>query len=414
MGENKYKSGSKISKEEFLAQFGNETVDMMVKIRLAWKKGRVFPKIGDEYLAHFEIQIPWRERDINAWTYMGTVHWYCKKKTFGYPFPPKVNEGECYRIRVRKCIAEGGEGQYLLEEILEKNVHPENDSTLYNRILSEYLDQFEEKTEELLIYNEKDVIVKKEKFIFKGLIGVAGANILASEDGTYDLTSVSEGKLLILHDNKQFKDNQQIVLKKGTVYKVVVRKSKEKTPYVLRCLLERIVEAGVKNDELVNMAAKVESGIIWNAEGIGDFKISRNDGMSIASTELEWGDTGKTVDIDLESDMGSHLTANKCADYLRKILAEREDWQNRIFNCMVDETIGDDGLIEIWEGGDDEEDFRNITKEEFIKRISISYISISLDGMTTVYIDLDDMYTDHCYWIDILPDGEMSSHGLLG
>ena len=330
MSENKYKSGSKISKEEFLAQFGNETVDMMVKIRLAWKKGRVFPKIGDEYLAHFEIQIPWREGDINAWAYMGTVHWYCKKKAFGYPFPPKVNEGECYRIRVRKCIAEGGEGQYLLEEILEKNVHPENDSTLYNRILSEYLDQFEEKTEELLIYNEKDVIVKKEKFIFKGLIGVAGANILASEDGTYDLTSVSEGKLLILHDNKQFKDNQQIVLKKGTVYK----------------------------------AAKVESGIIWNAEGIGDFKISRNDGMSIASTELEWGDTGKTVDIDLESDMGSHLTANKCADYLRKILAEREDWQNRIFNCMVDETIGDDGLIEIWEGGDDDEDFRNITKEE--------------------------------------------------
>jgi len=55
-----------------------------------------------------------------------------------------------------------------------------------------------------------------------------------------------------------------------------------------------------------------------------------------------------------------------------------------------------------------------ISKEEFIKRISISYISISLDGMTTVYIDLDDMYTDHCYWIDILPDGEMSSHGLLG
>ena len=43
---------------------------------------------------------------------------------------------------------------------MEKNVHPENDSTLYNRILSEYLDQFEEKTEELLIYNEKDVIVK--------------------------------------------------------------------------------------------------------------------------------------------------------------------------------------------------------------------------------------------------------------
>ena len=78
---------------------------------------------------------------------------------------------------------------------------------------------------------------------------------------------------------------------------------------------------------------------------------------------------------------------------------------------MADETAGDDGTIETWEG---EDDFSHITREEFVSRLCISTINIDSDGLVEVFVDLDDMFTDHCYWIDIYPDGEISSHGLAG
>ena len=418
MSDTGFKSGESVSKNEFLSQFGTESVELIIKVSYAWKKGRSFPKVGDEYLARINYKIPWEVDEVHPMGHMGTVYWFSRKKVLGYPFTPKFKEECFYRIRAKKCIYEEHGGTYLLEEVLASEINPEDDSSLYNEVVSKYLSRFAENSEELTIYSETDVSVGKEKMKLKEVTGFSSCYFIASEDGSYSADNVLEGSLCILHDKKQFRENERLVFKKGAVYRVLVKRCLEGSKARRSFLLDRVVEKDVKDDELKVLGNNITGGGDWSVEGVGDFTVKRRNGISEVWTEIVWktvkaenGVSEKHCDINLACDAGSPLTAVRTSEILKTILSDKANWEKMIYNYMADETAGDDGTIETWEG---EDDFSHITREEFVSRLCISTINIDSDGLVEVFVDLDEMFTDHCYWIDIYPDGEISSHGLAG
>ena len=83
-----------------------------------------------------------------------------------------------------------------------------------------------------------------------------------------------------------------------------------------------------------------------------------------------------------------------------------------MFETVLNDLVDEDGMITTWEG-ESEGDVR-LTKDECKKRLSIISISLSSDGSGSVLVDLDEMFTDHAYNVDICSDGTYKAHGLIG
>ena len=404
-----FKQGDNISKEEFLAQFGDETEELVIKVFLAWEKSRQFPKIGDEYLANIQYDIPW-ERENSFVGYMGFIYWYCRKKPFGYPFPPKFREGCYYRIRARKCLY--SPNTFLLEKVLASDVKPENDKAIYDRVVSGLLSEYETTPEEITVFTEKDISVIHEVMKYKGVVGICSCPVISTGDGADE---TAEGSLVILHDNKQFKQNRWIVLKQGTICKLLVRRRKGSAS---NYLLERILETNVRDTALKNMGESIINDSIWSIEGVGDFTITRRSGHSEASGQIVWktvrtesGDADRTCYISLACDDGSPLTAVKSTKILKEIFSDRAAWEKKIYDYIADECAGDDGTIETWADVYGNAGIR-LAREEFTDRLCICYIYIDEDDFVEISVDMDGMFSDNTYKLGIAPDGTISSDGL--
>lgn len=418
MNERRFKLGGELTKEEFAAQFEETSEELLIKVNWSWERGdSPMPSIGNEVLTHMNYICPWTADETAPFGHGGQMFWFCKKKLIGYPYPPKFKRDACYKVRVRRCRYEETRNQLLLEEVVAENVNPAEDSSLYNSIASDFMERFEQKTKEVLIYNEQNVDVTKASGSLGGVIGSCYGFFLAVADSEESQPKAAQGRLIILHDTKLFKDNRQIKLKEKTIYRIRVRESKEKIEGNTLYLLEQLLASDVRNDELKQLGEEMLKPVPWMVEGVGEFLIDRESGDYIAHADIPWNspgseDGGYTVNVQMACDEENPRTAVKSSAIIRNIMEHKSEWENRIFDFIADECMdatGEEGLIETWE----EED-NMITREAFIKRLSVSYINIDEEGNSEVWIELDDMFTDHCYWLDVLADGRIESHGLMG
>ena len=79
---------------------------------------------------------------------------------------------------------------------------------------------------------------------------------------------------------------------------------------------------------------------------------------------------------------------------------------------MIEEFADENDMIVTWEG--EKEGDVTLTKEGFINRLRISNLWLKPDGSGSVWIDLDEMFTDHAYAVDINADGTFEAQGLMG
>lgn len=407
----RFQSTRNLSIEDFKSQFKDETEEVLIKIQWSWEKGNSKPEEKDGYvLNHINYTCPWTADKKAPFGHGGQMYWYGKKKIFGYPYPPRFKRNSYYYVRVRRCRFEDQPGFLYLEEVLDKNVDPEKNTALYEKVYNEYTSEFESSTEEILFYSELDRTTAGAKGKIKGVIGRVMAPVLVS-----DGDSVKQATLQIPFDSFNFKNNSGVSLKAGTIYRAKVKAASNNNTSRKSYMLIS-VEGKDSDTSLKEEGDRITSLYSHPAPDMndGDFLVSRRDGISESSAEVLWpapGNPEAKATIHLEC-TDNPMAATTTREQYLAILSRKENWDRAIYDLIVSECSNADG-VGIWGNGDDEGE-RTIPEDEFRHRLEISVISIDSEGVTTVWIELDEMFTDHCYWIDVNPDGTLNSHGLLG
>ena len=395
------------SKEEFLAQFEDTTKEITVMIRSSWDKGMgPFPKVGNESLANARINLPWLANEEYPFGRGGQIWWFCKRRSLGYPYPPRLKEKTCYKLRVRQFKT--GRDFYYLEDVIEKDVDVAKDDSIYEIVKQRMLGRYTGDPVELLFYNIENVDMSKVKNIPGLGMSSESAYFSAIKEEGSDKPVIADGGVRIPVDDRDFAKNRGIRLKAGKIYRVRARQIEQEDLKVFT--LEELLEKDVEDKELAELGRKALEPVSYVVDGIGEFTISRENQSLLARGIIgrDNTDAESEITVIMECDHDDPTRADKSAGLLRKIFDDIDATEHKIFAAIAEDIAGEDGNIEIW---DDEGS--SISKEDFMKRLSIGVINI--DGSEAeLIISLDDMFTDHVYSAYMDYDGNVRAGSLMG
>ena len=412
MEQNKFIQSNSISKEEFIAQFSDTSEEILIKVLSCWKKGDMpFKKFGKESLASLQYNNSWVKDKSLATNYRGYIYWFTKKSLFGYPYKPEFKPNICYRVRVRRVRPDisASYNYFLLEEVIEENVDMSKDDTLYNEAYNSFLADYDQKVQELLIYVTKDLDMSKETIKKSVLVAWYHTKFSAVTFMDTNKSTMIEGSLRVPCDNRNFAGNKTLKFKAGKVYKVTARHytgDNNSNAY----LLDKVIEENVNDALLATLGTEAQKPSTWNVEGVGEFDVKH----SVATTIITWDDNAKCTDaeIELDCDKDNPKTASAATAHLLKIMQNKSDFTSKVFTAIADHLADENGMIETWEG--ESQGDVHITRDEFIKRLSLTFIYIDVNGSGSVLVNLDGMFTDHGYEVFFGADGTFEANGLMG
>ena len=404
-----------ISKEEFMAQFEDESMEIIVKTRYGWKKGdRPFPKFGKESLADIHYHVPWLNDPEGPLGDYGRIFWFCKKSLFGYPYKPHFSEKVClYRLRVRPGRFSPSDmpnfRYFFLEEVLEEGVNLINDDTVYKKAVEDYFKDTEDKVTEMTILLNKDIDVSERTFLSPYAVNNYMRGFKAVRFADSGKTSMVEGQLEIPFDERNFSGNRNLKIKAGSSIKITARR-RTAQGWENSYVLDKILETDVRDNELRGVNEEALKPGKWHIDGLDDFDVKNGE----ATGWVLWdpSDENSDVEVTLICDSDNSKSAAMAGAHLTKILSDKKAFETKVYDAMVEDIVNEDGMIETWEDKDEGE--RTITKDEFVKRLRISYLTLNTDGSGSVMVDLDEMFTDHDYVVNINADGTCKAHGLIG
>ena len=401
-----------ISKEEFLAQFEKESMEITVEVRYGWHKGvKPFPLFGKESLASFDYLVPWLNDPEGPLGAFGEIFWFCKKSIFGYPYKPEFKVGKIYRLRVRpgKFSDRPRFRYFFLEEVLEENVNLFKDDTVYKNARDRYYKDTEAEAYEMSVLIGRDIDISKRKPNSQYSVNNVITSFNAVRFADSGKARMIDGLLEIPFDDRDFSCNRDIKLKAGSIIKISARRRTAREMDNVY-ILDKLLETDIKDDELKTLSTEALIPGKWHIDDIGDFDVKKGE----ASGKILWkpSDDTSEVNIALTCDPDNPKSAALAEAHLKKILEDKAAFEKNVYDAMAEELSGDDGLIETWEG-ETEGDVK-LTKEEFVKRLDITDLWLKHDGSGSVMVSLDEMFTDHAYAVDINADGSFEAQGLMG
>jgi len=182
--------------------------------------------------------------------------------------------------------------------------------------------------------------------------------------------------------------------KKGCIYRLKVRELADKTvpegripSFYNQFMVVEVLEEDVKNNELSAILKEYRKPVIITDEILGKFQLDKN--LSSFTGKINW--LGKNIGVHLDVNADSKGTWTKALKVLKVLFEEQKqrDLENRTFaaEALVD-------LANEWQQDEDEEG-TEITKSDFIRRISLTEIAVSSGGSFTAYYDDDDLFFGH-------------------
>ena len=409
---NMFIKDNSVSKQEFMAQFEGESMEIVVRIRDIWKKGRKpFPKFGRESLASADYNMPWlADQALRNGPY-GKLFWFCKKSLFGYPYKPEFNDHRIclYRLRVRKArfLDKPRAEHYFLEEILEENVDLIKDDEVYKNALGRYFADTDVKITEMTVLINHDFDISKREFLHPYSVNNFIAGFKAVRFADSGKARMIDGQLEIPFDARDFIGNRNLKISAGSIIKITARKrtAPEKENFFV---LDQLLETGVKDNELRSLGKEANTPGTWHIDGVeDDFDV--NDGEAVGWVTF---DNGNDVQVTLACDDDNLRSAASATPHLMKILENQAAFEAKVFEAVFEDLGNKDGTINTREG----ENMSSVTisKDEFIKRLRISDLWINPDGSGAVRVNLNSMFTDHACNVAIYADGTCESQGLIG
>ncbi len=190
---------------------------------------------------------------------------------------------------------------------------------------------------------------------------------------------IGEGQitwLLSEEQSREFGNSWPYNFKTGTIYRLIVRELKDKTipegylPSIAnRLMVVKVLDENINNSELLEILADYRKPILLNDNELGVFELNKD--LRWFEGKANW--LNNTITIYLEVSVDNQKTWTKALNYLRKYWSQQNQFDLELKQYAAEQLIE---LANDWQ----EETSNKITINEFIKRISLSTLSVSSGG----------------------------------
>ena len=233
----------------------------------------------------------------------------------------------------------------------------------------------------------------KGKYYTLLVSAIAYKNIITNE-------IIENENLLIVKEIEDTNHYFQIFRNK-TIVRLKVRKEKDSSDLYIRFLLEDVVDNDYKDDDLNIILEKYSRPVYYKDEELGDFEFDKS--IDMFSKNIEWNDDNISVlfkNIDKEVN-------KKSADIIKKIFANKKDVDKKLKDYISENMLED---ANSW----NDDDKPHISKEEFIKLITLTSITIIYENNITFYFDDGDIFSGYVIAVDSDYDFNFAEPYIIG
>ena len=233
----------------------------------------------------------------------------------------------------------------------------------------------------------------KGKYYTLLVSAIAYKNIITNE-------IIENENLLIVKEIEDTNHYFQIFRNK-TIVRLKVRKEKDSSDLYIRFLLEDVVDNDYKDDDLNIILEKYSRPVYYKDEELGDFEFDKS--IDMFSKNIEWNDDNISVlfkNIDKEVN-------KKSADIIKKIFANKKDVDKKLKDYISENMLED---ANSW----NDDDKPHISKEEFIKLIRLTSITIIYENNITFYFDDGDIFSGYVIAVDSDYDFNFAEPYIIG
>jgi hypothetical protein len=150
-----------------------------------------------------------------------------------------------------------------------------------------------------------------------------------------------------------------------------------------RIVLSKITKTDVPDQALADIATRLQKPVVVHDAVLGELTLERE--FSSYSGRATW--IQQEVDIDLEC--AAPDEPQSAIEKAVELLESQEKWQNQIDACAVSQ------LLELKNGGWRDEGEAEVSRSDFLKRMSLETISICHDGNFSFWFDDGDLFSGH-------------------
>ncbi|MDO6994630.1 DUF2262 domain-containing protein [Brachyspira innocens] len=182
---------------------------------------------------------------------------------------------------------------------------------------------------------------------------------------------IIENTHIIIHKKIEKAQEYLKILKDESIVRLKVRKEKDPDNFYINFLLEDIVDNDYKDDDLNIILEKYSEIIYYKDEELGDFELNKD--INSFKKEMYWTNNNILIFFDnINEDFNK-----RSVDIIKKIFANKKDIDRKLKECAAESIFKP----------------HNTEKEEFIKSISLTSISIYYENCITFYFKNSDGHT---------------------
>ncbi len=234
----------------------------------------------------------------------------------------------------------------------------------------------------------------KGKYYTLLVSAIAYKNIITNE-------IIENENLLIVKEIEDTKHYFQIFRNK-TIVRLKVRKEKDSSGLYIRFLLEDIIDTNYKDNDLNIILEEYSKPVYYKDEELGDFELDKS--INMFNKNIEWDNNNISISFEnIDEEVNK-----KSVDIIRKIFASKKDIEKKLKDYISE------NLIEDANSWNDDDDKPNISKEEFVKLITLTSINIIYEDNITFYFDDGDIFSGHVIAVDSDYDFNFAEPYIIG
>lgn len=151
--------------------------------------------------------------------------------------------------------------------------------------------------------------------------------------------------------------------------------------------VRKVLERDCREERLEKILAKFRQPVMLRLDTGEELVLEKSLGMF--SGEGYWNNEECHINMDVDEE-GS-VTAKDALKTWKQLIADCQEWDDKARKFAAEELTDN---ANDW-AQDEDENVKEITKEDFAKRLSISEVCVSTDGDFEIYYDDDDMFFGH-------------------
>jgi len=227
------------------------------------------------------------------------------------------------------------------------------------------------------------------------VLWTAHSYLLAYIDLATNELKEGEGRIVWPVTEKEEKDDVHFNrFKKGCIYRIKARELADKgvpegsnASFYNQFMVVEVLDENVENNELLALLEEYRKPVIITDETLGEFQLDKDLGLFFGN--INW--LGENARVALDVDTGDEETWTKALDALKILFGQQQKWDAECREFAADKLVE---LANEWQQDEDEES-GEITKTDFINRITLCELSVTSDGSFTAYYDDDDLFWGH-------------------